>query len=152
MITETRLEDGRYNIWLVGCRRARIVRELPPTRAFRLAEVELLDDVYTDSDSADSMSVPPELVEAFRRLVPDTAAGRKQVEQLLAVDIRLGTFADIVAFSADLDLSLKQQLLAECNVARRVAMLLENLAHAAPTRADSERHASGSYPIKFSDN
>src|SRR6185436_6296298 len=45
VVTHHRLDDGRYNLMLLGMRRARIVDEMAPTRSFRQAEVVLMDDV-----------------------------------------------------------------------------------------------------------
>src|SRR5882762_8820820 len=44
--TYHRMEDGRYNLLLVGLKRVGIVRELPSTKSFRQAEVEVFDDIY----------------------------------------------------------------------------------------------------------
>src|SRR3954471_13772532 len=46
VVTHQRLADGRYNIMLLGSRRARIIRELTPERSFRQAEIELIEDIY----------------------------------------------------------------------------------------------------------
>src|SRR5687768_13631084 len=38
-----RLDEGKYNLLLVGVRRVRIRREVPSARTFRLAEAEIVD-------------------------------------------------------------------------------------------------------------
>ena len=52
VVSHTRLEDGRYNILLLGIHRIGIVNELPEDRTFRLADVELLPDRYPQESSS----------------------------------------------------------------------------------------------------
>jgi uncharacterized protein len=46
---------------------------------------------------------------------------------LLAGDVCLGTLTDILGYTLDLDLTIKQRLLAEQNVDRRAALLLDQI-------------------------
>src|SRR5262245_39531620 len=60
----------RYNILLLGLRRVRIERELPPDRSFREAMVDVLEDCYPPGDATDGQALQRRLVGAFERLLP----------------------------------------------------------------------------------
>src|SRR5262245_54889837 len=44
IVRHERLEDGRFNFLLLGCKRVRLGREVPSVKLYRIAEAELLDD------------------------------------------------------------------------------------------------------------
>src|SRR3990172_12262137 len=46
VVAHHRLEDGHYNVLLLGVERVRIVREMDPLRSFRQAKVEIVEDCY----------------------------------------------------------------------------------------------------------
>ncbi|NND97245.1 MAG: LON peptidase substrate-binding domain-containing protein, partial [Pirellulaceae bacterium] len=46
IISHVEVEDDRHNILLVGIKRARIIRELDTGRPFRMAEIDVKDDIY----------------------------------------------------------------------------------------------------------
>ena len=144
-----RLEQGRYNIMLLGVRRVRVVRELASTRSFRRAQVELQGDLCTAGDG-DQQRLQSELLGAFKRLLPQMPAAAEQLDDLLAQRVPLGMLTDIVAYTLDLELCFKQQLLTELNVERRAELLLERLAaFAVPCAAT---RAAGDFPPRFSSN
>jgi Lon protease-like protein len=128
--TAQRLDDGRYNILLAGLKRVRLLRELPPKKLFREAQVELFDDFYPAGGAVQRPLVQRRLVEAFRRSLPNMPEAREQLDQLLSGDVCLGTLTDILAYTLDLDLAIKQRLLSEQNVDRRAALLLDQLEQA----------------------
>src|SRR5271170_3702492 len=68
--TARRLDDGRYNILLAGLKRVRLLRELPPKKLFREAQVELCDDFYPAGGAVQRPLAQRRLVEAFRRSLP----------------------------------------------------------------------------------
>ena len=49
IISHAEVEDDRHNILLVGMRRAKILREIDVGRPFRIAEVDVAEDVYPAS-------------------------------------------------------------------------------------------------------
>ena len=51
IVTHQRLENGGYQLLMLGMRRLRIVRELVGDQPFRRADVELLDDHYCADDA-----------------------------------------------------------------------------------------------------
>ena len=129
--THHRLEDGTYNLLVAGMRRVRIVRELPPTRAYRVAEVAVCEDENPPSEAAERAALQRRLHMALRHVFPKLPDASEQLDQLLGGGISLGVLTDLVGFMLDVEPSGKAALLAELNVARRAEMLLEHLASSA---------------------
>ncbi|HUY36193.1 MAG TPA: LON peptidase substrate-binding domain-containing protein [Pirellulales bacterium] len=146
-----RMEGGRYNLLLVGLARVGLVRELPPTKSFREAEVEVFEDHYPSKGFARRQDLQRRLLDEFKRLLPQSGPVHEPLEQLLAAEVPLGLFTDIMAYTINLGIQVKQQLLAERNVDQRAATLLAALAgmsHAGPVR----QPLSGGFPPDFSEN
>jgi Lon protease-like protein len=152
IISHTRLPEGRHNIMLAGLRRAAIAQELPPTKSFRRAKVELLDDYYPASGASSRPGLQRKLLDAFRRFVPKSSLAQDQFEQLLSQQISLGMLTDIVAFTINLPLPLKQQLLNEWHVDRRAALLFEALQRMLNPAGGLVSGASRVFPPEFSAN
>lgn len=141
------LEDGRSNLLLVGLRRAGVVRELPPSRSFREAEVLVLDDLYPAQTAGRRPDLQRRLIERFRHLMPNVQELHQQLDEVLANEVPLGMLTDILAFTLKLDLETKEQLLRETNVDRRAARLLD----AMQSQADLDR-TDAKFPPDFSPN
>jgi ATP-dependent Lon protease len=121
------LPDGRFNLLLAGRQRARILRELPPTRPFRLAEAELLFDDYPATGAAERPRLVERLHGLFAEMLPHST-GQEQLQELLSGGVPLGTLTDVVASALELPPPQKQALLAELDVDARARMLIEVLA------------------------
>ncbi|MEQ8791746.1 MAG: LON peptidase substrate-binding domain-containing protein [Pirellulaceae bacterium] len=145
--SHTQTESGRYNLLLVGARRARIVEELTSQRSFRQARVTPLDDQYPDDDVASRSRLQRKLVEAFQSLLPSSSAAQQQFQQLLAGEAPLGLVTDILAHTLALELPRKLELLEECNVDRRAELLLAAAAEKVDVQDDDRQ-----FPPQFSDN
>ncbi len=126
--THERMPDGRFNLLLLGVRRVTLFRELPRERLYREAEAHLLDEVYPLANQAPREQLRSRLLAAFREKVSRLVQGQEQLEKLLAMDIPLGTLTDLVAYTLDFDIPFKARMLAESNVDRRAAALIEQLA------------------------
>lgn len=156
VVTHQRLPDGRYNLMLLGMRRARIVTERPASRSFRKAEVEVIDEVYPVAGEATRVEVYRQLGEQFQKALPlkPDQQGEGPLKDLLSSSLPLGVLTDLVSFALPLPLPLKASLLAEPNVDRRAQLLLEALGKP-PRRAASSASAkssTGGYPPRFSTN
>ena len=147
VVSHQALEDGRSNLLLVGLRRMGVVRELPPTRPFREAEVLVLDDYYPIESAARRPDLQRRLIDQFRHLMPNVQELHQQLDEVLANDVPLGMLTDILAFTLKFDLATKEQLLRETNVDRRAARLLEAM-HA---QGESDP-TSSRFPPDFSPN
>jgi uncharacterized protein len=152
IIAHERMPTGRHNILLRGQRRAAIRRELPPSRAFRLAEVDLLDDFFPASGAARRFTAQRQLVELARQLLPDSTALHEELDELLASQVSLGMLTDIFAFTLGFATPVKQRLLAEWNVDRRAALLIDRLAALAHRQARPPADEAESFPPRFSLN
>ena len=123
---EQRLDDGRFNLLLQGVRRASIIREVASPKLYRLAQVDLLDDVPGDDAGQEA-----ELRRRIREQAPEWFQGqselRDQFLELIGGELALGILADLIAFALPLDAEFKQMLLEELNVPRRVDRLLGQL-------------------------
>jgi Lon protease-like protein len=145
--THQRTPEGTYNVLLLGVRRLRLVRELPPKKVFRVVEAELMDDHLPDDVPAEAAAaLQQRLLAAFKQAMPKIPDAYEQLDQLLGAQITLGMLADIVAYTLDLDLEWKMRLLAESDVLKRAALLLEAIA-TRPAAAPARR-----FPPEFSVN
>ena len=145
--THQRTDEGTYNVLVLGVRRLRLVRELPPKKIFRVVEAELVDDQLSGDVPAEAAAaLQQRLLAAFKRAMPKIPDAYEQLDQLLGTQITLGMLADIVAYTLDLDLEWKMRLLAECDVLKRTELLLEAIA-TRPAAAPARR-----FPPEFSVN
>jgi Lon protease-like protein len=129
VVTHHRLDDGRYNLMLLGMRRGRIVAELPAVRSYREAEVVLMDDVYQTAGDGRRDAVQTALAKAFQAALP-LAKGVKPegpVQELLSAEVPLGVLTDLVSFALPLPAGLKRKLLGEVDVDERARLLLDAL-------------------------
>jgi ATP-dependent Lon protease len=122
ILSHERLADGRYNFLLQGTTRARIHREVGG-HAYRVAELEHLSEERVDE---------AELIDDRRRLAMAfqdprlrcTGIGRKFL-QMLDGSIGTAIISDLVAFNFLDDVPLKQSLLGDCEVRRRVGRVVD---------------------------
>jgi Lon protease-like protein len=121
ILSHERLADGRYNFLLQGTTRARIVREFGD-RPYRVAELQpLAEEPVIEIDLADARR---RLTTTFQdRRLRATGIGRR-FHEMLAGPIPTAIIADLVAFNFLEDVALKQSLLADGNVTRRVARVV----------------------------
>jgi uncharacterized protein len=143
--THQRNDDGNYNLLLLGVKRIEIVRELALAKPFREADVRLCHDDYPDESAPSRARQQRRLLEAFKQSLPKLAETSEDLDQLLAKHVPLGMLTDIVAYTLDLGLKRKEQLLAETNVDRRVELLFDFLS--SPAAAEPT-----AFPPPFSDN
>ncbi len=149
VVAHHRLDDGRYNVLLLGVQRVRIVKELEPLRSFRQASVELIEDCYDFHSTAARKQLQEQLLTAFRKHLPCACELPEQLENMLSAQLPLGLLTDLAAYALPLEMTVKQQLLAECNVRRRAEILLAEVENLAV--ADSAPSAP-TFPPSFSEN
>lgn len=122
ILSHERLADGRYNFLLQGAVRARVVRETrqQPYRVAELAEI------------AERPVAEGELAAYRKRLARAVTAGALagtkagiQFAKLVASRVTTADVADLMAFNLIEDLKVRQALLAEGDVARRVRTVTE---------------------------
>ena len=131
IVSHERLPDGKYNLLLQGQGRARVVREISTENPYRVAELEPLAEAQVPESDLESERV--RFTRVFRAaLLGSTPLGRQFRTMLGAANLPTPAFADLVAFNYLDDVSLKQSLLAECDVQLRVRRTLEALEAARP--------------------
>jgi len=117
ILSHERLEDGRYNFLLQGHTRARVARELDG-KPYRVAELHpLKEEAAPEEELADERRRIEMLLDDSALLA--TAIGR-QFRQLLASPLPTADVADLIAFRFLDSVLLKQSLLADADVRRRV--------------------------------
>ncbi len=149
VVAHHRLENGHYNVLLLGVERVRILRELDPLRSFRQARVELVEDCYDFKSTRERKRVQEELMAAFRNHLPCACELPDQLENMLSSQLPLGLLTDLAAYALPLSADVKLQLLAECHVRRRAEMLLGEVKSMA---AASTKSSALVFPPSFSDN
>jgi len=146
--THVRLEDGTYNILMLGLRRIELEKELGPTKLFREARVRILEDEYPASGQEDRGDLQAKLLIAFRNSLPRGTEVFQQLEQLFTREIPLGILTDVIGFTLSLDLEMKLRLLTERNVDSRAKQLLAYLGEPQGRRDG----LPGNFPPDFSVN
>jgi Lon protease-like protein len=136
-----RLDDGKYNFLLHGLTRAKILSE-EATDSYRIARVEpLQESPVMEIDLANQRQ---RLMEFFcsdpLASLPQTA----QLKRIVSSPMPTGEVADLIAFHLLTNIALKQSLLAETDVVRRVSRLITALDAALPMLELAERGQSGS--------
>ena len=148
IIADQKTEDGRYNLLLRGLSRIRIVEEIDEGTLYRVARVELLDDVPLTDDTAEAR-YRQKLLEFAPRMFPQPGKVREEFRKLLMSSMPVGTLSDIAAFALPLTPLFKQELLGELDVAARLTRLIGHLeANAPPASIASEKK----FPPEFSEN
>lgn len=148
----TPLGDGRCNLLLRGVCRARVERELLTNTAYRQAQVRPLADLH----NLEPPDLRRSLHEQTMKQLPPQSSAFKVMETLFASKMPLGGLADVVGYYLPLSPPLKQKLLDETDVERRVKLLLERLAQPRPLdpppEPTDERPSRPWRRIGFSDN
>jgi Lon protease-like protein len=153
IVAEQKLPDGRFNLFLRGLSRARIVEELPQDRLYRCARIELLADCNSPSDKA-ARKLRRQIGQSVHGWFPPEGQTREQLEQLLKnPDLPLGILCDLLGFALGLTIEVKQALLEELDIDRRARQLLEHLQTSQPPEPIAAPTAvSRKFPPDFSQN
>ncbi len=107
--TYEELEDGKYNIVVIGVHRVRILREVQHS-PYRLVEVEPLDDALENEQSADVLKRQNHLGGLFARFT-ELATGVKQKALDLMPQLDFESLVNMVAMTLNLEIEQKQALL-----------------------------------------
>ena len=146
--TYQRTPEGTYNVLLLGVRRIQLQEELPPTKPFRVSKAEIVEDhVPPHSSEGEIVGLQKQLLVAFKRSMTKLPTSYDQIDELLGSQITLGMLADIVAYTAELNLETKLSLLKKSNVVDRVHVLLGALSKSG--RPNATRRT---FPPAFSTN
>jgi len=153
VVTHERTDDGHYNVLLLGLRRVRILKELPPQKSFRQAEVELLNDYYEEDNTPERLDLQTALTQQFEEALPgDGQLASPNLRELLTSDVPLGVLTDLVSFALPLEYDLKCKLLGESDIDIRAMMLLDALESRPEQNDPPESQSPGPFLPPFSQN
>ncbi len=124
--THHRLDDGTYNLLLLGMRRVRLLGEQDPIRPYRVAQVELIDDRLPQDERIEAQW-KQRLRTALFRVLPALGQAEEQFDCLLESGLSLGVLTDMVSYLLKLPIERKLALLAEPDVLRRAKRVLAHL-------------------------
>ena len=152
IVTHARLEDGRYNLLLMGAQRARIIREIDYDVPYRMAEIELCEEV-TECSTAEAAELREKIIRQFRAL----ASCRPQfddesLEQLLGEDLPLGRLIDLVCYSSGAEPADQQQVLEATEICRRAETVISLLQKQNEIAQIQLQKSSIDFPPDFSVN
>ncbi len=153
IVTHSRLDDGRYNLLLIGVRRARIVRELVDLeKPYRTAEIYLLDE-QVDCSPKQATNLRRQVISEFRRVVSERpVADEESLDLMLEQDLPLGQLLDLIGYSCGVEPIDQQRILDEVNVCRRAEIVLELLQQAGGAPENSSSGYRADFPPGFSLN
>jgi Lon protease-like protein len=122
ILSHEKLPDGKYNFLLQGHTRARVTRE-HGERPYRVAQLERIPEINDDESGLEEER--ERLRRAFRPAMLGATPVGRQFKQLMAGCLRTADIADLLAFNYIEDVWLKQSLLADPDVRRRVRRIVE---------------------------
>lgn len=153
VISHVTSEDEKHNILLLGAQRARLRHELETGRSFRMAEVEVIPDIYPPSGAPARQHLRRRVLNAFREVIPDAGEVHKNLHELMAGQMPLGPITDIIAYTMHFSSSIKLDLLGEGNVDQRAERLAETLERLAVEKEETAEATDGNrFPPPFSSN
>jgi ATP-dependent Lon protease len=127
IVSHAELEDDRHNILLVGIRRAKVVRELDAGRPFRIAKVEVSEDVYPPTGSDGRLELKKRLLQSFAEVIPVSKNVQQNLHELMSGQMGLGPITDIISYTLPFTVEQKLNLLSEADVDSRANELLRLL-------------------------
>jgi Lon protease-like protein len=135
ILSHEKLADGTYNFLLEGVLRARIIRELDD-HPYRVAQLEILQETFVLEVDLDDQR------RRLRVLFDEAPLGyggiSQQFRQLVRGPFPTTQIADLVAFNFLENLALRQAILSETDVRRRVSRTIDALTEAF---AEMARHS-----------
>lgn len=150
ILSEQRLEDGRFNILLQGMCRARVLEEEDSDRLYRVASVDVLTEVEPIS-LLKERRLRKQLAKQIPRWFASHPQLIEQLRELAGSDLPLGPLCDILSFALPLDAEVKQRQLQELDVVRRGRRLLARMKEQASSPPPPEQPAR-TFPPDFSSN
>jgi Lon protease-like protein len=120
--TYEELEDGKYNIVVVGVHRVRIKREVQH-HPYRMVEVERLNDTIADEHASGVLARQNHLGGLFARFT-ELATGVKQQALDLMPQLDFESLVNMVAMTLNLDIEQKQALLEIHDLLQRCDVLI----------------------------
>jgi Lon protease-like protein len=139
ILTHEQLDDGKYNFLLQGVCRATVTGE-HSGKPYRVVDLERVSEAPAIEMSLDDQR--RRLTDLLRADVAAFLPGAQQFLQMLSSPLPTAAIADLIAFHLLDDVPLKQSILAEADVRKRVVQTAAALAAMHPPVA-KVRYTSG---------
>ena len=151
IVSHNEFEDGRYNLLLVGCARAKITKEIVTDHPYRTAEVEVLEDSLRYApDDADPLR--QQVLGLFKKLIDQRGISDvESLSRLFEGDVPLGQLTDLICFACGAETIQQQRVLEETEICRRAEVLIQILQGLLSKSVGSNDSENG-FPPEFSDN
>ncbi len=120
--TYEELDDGKYNIVIVGIHRVRVIREVQSS-PYRLVEVEKLHDSVYDDQAAEIIERRNHLGGLFARFTELVISGKHHKAELVP-QLDFEALVNMVAATLNLPVEQKQVLLEMDDITRRCDVLM----------------------------
>ena len=127
LICSEELADGRFALLLRGIARVEIRRELPPERAYRQVEAQVLADACRDR--AEASDYQQRLIALCDRLAEVIDQGGPQLRELVRSFDEPGQCADAIAAALVMDSDARQELLESIDPMVRLQRTLGHVSH-----------------------
>ena len=152
IVTHAKLADGRYNLLLLGAKRAKIVQEIDGNTPYRMAQVELVDD-DTQCTQQEANRLRKKVIRQFRKLtVRRPQIDEESLDQLLNKDLPLGQLIDLICYSSGANPLAQQEVLETPDVCRRAELALAILEKQNDANAVQQEKSFADFPPGFSLN
>lgn len=148
IVASKELPDGRFNLLVVGVKRAIIIREIPSEKPYRMAEVKLIED-ECDVTEVEIAELRANLIETcktgdlFTQLTEHL-----DVKNVADANLPLGLLVDLISFLSQLNCENRQLILKLANVMARCEKLIALL----DEQAEQTHGLGDEFPPKFSLN
>ncbi len=126
IVTQSRLEDGRYNILLAGVSRAKIVRELDSDLPYRMANVRILQDRCEGSED-EVAEIRQELISKFGLYARNAHLDTEPVKHILSNRLPFGLVTDLISYAIAGPASEQVKVLEAVENMARARLVLEVL-------------------------
>ena len=155
ILSHTKLEDGRFNLFLIGSKRARIVEEIPTDLLYRKARVEIVEDY--EGGPSNNHYLRQEIIEKFQELAGLRSGWNNEaLEQFLSDDLPFGQLVDMIGYSCGASAESQQRILEAAELSARGEIVLELISEQIDSGKQKNRgedsDAGQSFPPGFSDN
>jgi len=155
-LSHSEVESSKYNLLLVGIRRARMVAEIESGKPYRLGQVEMIDDSDELTAYDSSQSLKAKLLDAFGSVMPVGQSVQQNLQQLMSDQMGLGAITDIVGYTLPFSVEEKLELLQESSVKTRAEFLISRISEGGVTfnsdGKSEQQSPAKDFPPRFSNN
>jgi Lon protease-like protein len=154
VIAEQKLPDGRFNILLRGMKRLRLKREKDSDKMYRIVHADMLDDNPPEAVEL-SKELRKHLAESLLPRFKPAGGSLDQIKGLFQSEMPLGSLCDVLSFALPFPSEMKQSLLEQLDVTKRVRQLINLIDCLRPNATELIASVGGpdrKFPPEFSLN